>query len=317
MDAVGAPGPTSTTSAAVAEGWPWRVFVGARCNNGCRACPLEERAVEAEDVGPALAAGRAAGCERVIFVGGEPTVHDGLTEWIGAAADAGYRAVGLQTNGRRLAYPRYARKLVDAGLQTADVSLHGPRAAIHDHHTRAPDSFRQTIAGLGAARAAGLAVGVTSVVTRSNHRHLVELVQLVATLRVDALHLTVARPVGGAAARFDAVVPRLALVAPHLRAAAEAARRLRVLLVVSGMPACLRDGVMGPWLGAPAGAFGPACADCAARSGCEGFPRAYADRFGFDEARPPTDVLPSEDVTDPRLWRFAGLWEGRLDPGSA
>jgi hypothetical protein len=83
----------------------------------------------------------------VDFVGGEPTIHDELQEAIGLARRIGFERIGLQTNGRRLAYRSYTELLVTAGLTHVDVSLHGPTAPVHEFHTTVEGSFQQTVAG--------------------------------------------------------------------------------------------------------------------------------------------------------------------------
>jgi MoaA/NifB/PqqE/SkfB family radical SAM enzyme len=202
------------------------VFVGFDCNNRCRFCAQGDlRGQEAGDLVDEGLAGVTPG-SAVAFVGGEPTVHDALPRWIGSARARGARVVLLQTNGRRLVERGYAALLRDAGLERLDVSLHGSTAAMHDYHTGSVDSFSQTTRGLRQARASGLLTAVTVVVTRSNYRHLAEIVRLSHGLGVQALHLALAEPLGTAAAHAPSIVPPRALVRPHWARALATARAL-------------------------------------------------------------------------------------------
>jgi len=171
--------------------------------------------------------------QRVVFMGGEPTLRQQLPAWIQQARSAGAARVVLQTNGRRLAYRSYAASLAEQGLDAVDISLQGPRAEIHDHHTRCPGSHGQTVAGARAARRCGLTVGITCVVTRSNFRHLEALVRLAAKVGAARLHLALARPLGEALRLAPRVIPPPALVEPHLQAACARARAVGLDLVVS------------------------------------------------------------------------------------
>lgn len=203
------------------------VALGSACNNACVFCAQGE--LRAREPGPpadpierlsALAPG-----EAVALVGGEPTLWDRLPEWIRAAHDRGAAPVLVQTNGRRLAYRGYAAALRAASPRVAlDVSLHGSTAPMHDYHTSTPGSFGQTVKGLANARAAGIPFAVTTVVTRSNFRHLAEIVRLAGALGARAVELAIAAPLGSAARAADRVIAAPELVAPHVaRAVAEAA----------------------------------------------------------------------------------------------
>ncbi len=205
------------------------VDVGYACNNACSFCAqgalrATRPAAPASEVARALDA--VASGDTVAFVGGEPTLVAALPAWIRAAAARGADRVLVQTNGRRLAYRAYARELHEASPKLRlDVSLHGSTAAMHDWHTCVPGSFAQTVQGLRNAHLEGIAVGVTTVVTRSNYRHLLEIVRVARAAGATAVHFARLEPVGGAARLRSLLLPAPELVAPHLeRAAAEAER---------------------------------------------------------------------------------------------
>ncbi len=207
------------------------VHLGFACNNACIFCAqgelrsqgaLEGKGTAAEDPGARLAA--LAPGDSVAFVGGEPTLAERLPEWIRLADERGAGRIIVQTNGRRLAYRGYAAALREASRRlTLDASLHGSAAPMHDYHTATPGSFGHTVKGLANARAAGIPFAVTTVITRSNFRHLSEIVRLAGALGARAIQLAMSARHGRAARAADRVIPALELVAPHLaRAAAEA-----------------------------------------------------------------------------------------------
>ena len=169
----------------------------------------------------------------VAFVGGEPTLAAELPHLLRrATARPGVRTL-LQTNGRRLAYPAYAIALAEAAKSLAlDVSLQGSSAAMHDYHTATPGSFAQTARGIQNARARGLSVGVTVVVTRSNYRHLAEIVRLVRALGADALHLATLAPIGSARTSLLRLQPNEALVRALIDAAVSEGARRGVRVIV-------------------------------------------------------------------------------------
>lgn len=201
------------------------VLLGLTCNNACIFCAQGELSaqrpgrldVRLEGIAPD---------EIVTFVGGEPTLDERLPDLVREAQERGARRIVVQTNGRRFAYRTYARTMHEASDKLVlDVSLHGSTMAMHEYHTQTEGSFQQTALGVRHATTEGIEVGVTTVVTRSNYRHLVEIVHLVRGLGAKAIKFVLAEPLGRAGKAIDRVVAPLELVEPHLsRAVREAAR---------------------------------------------------------------------------------------------
>ncbi len=269
------------------------ISLGWACDGACVFCaqdgrdgpprPLAE--VEAE-----LARLAAEGASELTFVGGEPLLAPSLDGAVAAARRLGFTKIGVQTSGRRLT-PERARALAAAGVTDVQLSLHGARPEVHDYHAGVDGALAASVAGLGAARAAGLEVAVATVVTRSNQRNLAELARLLAARGAAAWLLAIPHAAGAAAASFDRVIPRLGLAVPFALHALEVATRLGLPAFVAGAPLC----ALGPFasralpLDAAASApraYGEACDGCAARAACPGVDPTYLARFGGDELAP-------------------------------
>lgn len=212
------------------------VALGFACNNACAFCaqgqlreqqgPVDASAVEAQL--QQIESG-----DRVAFVGGEPTLHALLPDWLRAADARGASRLILQTNGRRLAYPSYTRALASASSRLSlDVSLHGSTEAMHDYHTGVEGSFKQTLLGLRHARASALPAFVTTVVTRSNFRHLLEILRVLAASGARGQQLVITLPHGDARRAADRLIPALELVKPHVLRVVSEARQLGLALRV-------------------------------------------------------------------------------------
>jgi MoaA/NifB/PqqE/SkfB family radical SAM enzyme/radical SAM superfamily enzyme YgiQ (UPF0313 family) len=177
-----------------------------RCNNRCVFCAVGDR--EARDAGTAdvlaaLRRHRARGFDLLDIDGGEPTLHPELPGLVAAARRLGYARVAVTTNGRTLSLPGVAAALVRAGVTEVLVSLHAPTAALHERLTRAPGSFRQTVAGLRALLAAAgdaVHVAVNTTVVRRNLAALPALARLLARLGVRRWNVQVVTPFGRARA---------------------------------------------------------------------------------------------------------------------
>lgn len=290
------------------------VITGWSCNSRCRFCSqgtLRDRVGVLTDdvVRQRIAQARAVG-DVLVLTGGEPTLRDELPAWVAFARGLGFRRVEVQSNGRMLSYRGVVSRLVEAGVSSLQIALHGHEALLHDWHTRAEGSFEQAVRGLQRAKAHELPVLVTTVITRSNHRHLKELAAFAVSLGADGWRAAFARPVGLAGADLVQIVPRYSLVAPHLAQAVGVLRRVRRPASVKGVPPCvlggderglvdlrpaLAEAHVGPEPVVDGGdedrrVHGPPCEGCAARARCPGIHAAYARRYGFEELSPINEV---------------------------
>jgi len=297
------------------------VRTGWACNNACVFCnqaALREAGGDApgrEAIGAAMRVAREGGADAIVLGGGEITLRADLGELVSGAKALGFRAIEVQTNGRALAYKRVVDTLARCGATTVVVGLQGDGAVGHDWHTRVPGSFEQSVAGARNAVAAGLRVAVSTVVTRSNARNLLGIVKTALPLGVAEVRFHVARPVGDAAARFQAIVPRYTMMAPHLHAALKLAIAARRRAYVRGVPMCFLRGHEACALerfGVPveidvatatprpsathaARVQGPPCEACSFASACLGPHEAYARRYGWSEFKA------REDAPSPKL----------------
>lgn len=164
---------------------------------------------------------------------------EALLHWTRLASDRGLR-VTLGTSAELLSQAGAAEQLARAGAQRLEVPVYGSTAPMHDFHTATPGSFRRTLLGVRAARAAGLEVIVTSILTRSNYRHITELVRLCAavgvrTLRVAEVEALCFLEAPDSPEAPSWIAPR-ALLARQLRLGAEVAHGLGLHLEVDRAP---------------------------------------------------------------------------------
>jgi len=138
-----------------------RVSLTDRCNLRCSYCmPAEgldwlpnEQVLSDDEVVRLVGIGVGLlGVREVRFTGGEPLVRRGLVDIVARTHELGVET-SLTTNALGLA--RTAQALADAGLDRINVSLDTVRADTFHEITRR-DRFADVIAGLDAARTAGL-----------------------------------------------------------------------------------------------------------------------------------------------------------------
>ena len=174
------------------------IRLATACNSHCLFCldsdtprglflPLEQ--VRAE-----LRRGLAElGAERVIFSGGEATLHPQFLPLVAEARELGYDRVQVVTNGWKFADRAFYRAAVEAGLGEITFSLHGHTPALHNRLTRHPGSFQRLMKGLiRAVRRRELIVNVDVVINQQNVAVLDKIVELAASVGVrefDLLHV--------------------------------------------------------------------------------------------------------------------------------
>lgn len=122
-------------------------------------------------------------CPTVSFTGGEPTLRPDLAELVSYAKGKGMR-VNLITNGLRCADEGYAQTLREAGLDSAQVSLEGGSADVHDAITQHPGSWQRSVQAVKWLRAAGIHTHTNTTICGGNRAHLMELIDFIA----DELH---------------------------------------------------------------------------------------------------------------------------------
>jgi len=116
------------------------------------------------------------GTKMIVFDGGEPTLREDLFELIRHADDVGLMPL-LGTNATIIT-PEFARRLKDAGLVAAAISLDGYKAEIYDGFRGIEGSFDQVIEGIRNLKDAGVGFQIDPCMHRYNLPHLEEIAKL-------------------------------------------------------------------------------------------------------------------------------------------
>lgn len=275
------------------------------CNQDCLFCSANEssRNVWRDDKAMLRAIVRAAqrGVRRISFSGGEPTLSPSLPAYVHAAHRLGVPEIEIVTNGVLLDREAKARRLADAGLTHAFVSLHAHDEALSRAMTQKVGDHARTLAAIEHLLDAGVLVAVNHVVTRRNRAYLEAFVEMLHARFGGRVFLSFAFVTPQyKALEHPELVPRLSDTAPYLHRAMRAALARGQPFVVGarqGVPPCF----LGPFAAwsdvfhteaeaasedAPQKVQGPACGRCRYRAICQGVWRPYAARHGFDELVP-------------------------------
>ncbi len=181
------------------------IAVTYRCNLACRFCyaACGCRKDPSADELPAADIKRLlkiiaveAQAQSVSFTGGEPCLRPELPELVAEAKELGLWA-NLITNGT-LVTEELARALKAAGLDSAQVSLEGGTAELHDAITARPGSFTDAVRGIKNLKAAGIRVHTNTTVSALNKKSLALLLDLVKELGTGKFSMNMLMPVGSA-----------------------------------------------------------------------------------------------------------------------
>ncbi len=155
-----------------------RVSVTDRCDLRCVYCMSEDMSflpkseiLTLEELDQICAAFIASGVTRLRITGGEPLVRRGvlgLIGTLGARLGRGLDELTLTTNGTQLA--RHAEALARAGLRRINVSMDTLNPERFTRLTRW-GRLDQVLAGIFAARDAGLAIKINAVALRDENEH--------------------------------------------------------------------------------------------------------------------------------------------------
>jgi MoaA/NifB/PqqE/SkfB family radical SAM enzyme len=273
-----------------------------RCNLrciGCRACEDQGERIAPERAAALLREARDGGATAAWLGGGEPTLREDLPALVKRARHLGFTEVIVQTNAMRLAYPAYARALVDAGVTEVRVNAKSARADVHDRLSGEQGAHALLVRALENLSSLPVSVTADVLLALSTAGHLDETVSFFADrgVRRFALWLLYAGDVDAGDAEAAArEVPRIADVVPALERAHAIADARRLTLVSFHTPPCtLPAGLRSIWQPArdlaievvdpgghrfaldaspfEGGGHVEACAGCAFRDRCGG-PRA-------------------------------------------
>ncbi len=158
------------------------------CNSACVFCvekftahhPVAPKADETRKL---IVAG-AGKYNMLFFMNGEPSLHPKIFEYVTLAKDHGYTYFGMSSHFRAFADPRFASKVLDAGFEFFDISLHASTFKTQEEVNPIDDgglSLKEALHGLRnileIARRMRRRVAVTHkiVVSRMNYRDLIPL----------------------------------------------------------------------------------------------------------------------------------------------
>lgn len=152
-----------------------------RCNNNCLWCYAKDSLNRKEDMPLALAIDsidliKDLNAKTLIFIGGEPTLYEGLTDII-IKSRKNNILPSIVTNGRAFSNVDFVDKILDAGLEHITFSVESYNSQEHDAITRSNDSFNETIKGIRNT-VNKIEISTETTIGKNNHKSLKQLINM-------------------------------------------------------------------------------------------------------------------------------------------
>lgn len=130
----------------------------------------------------------------VILTGGEPLLREDIFDISSYGDGLGLRMV-MALNGTLLNAPT-AKKLVASGIKRLSISLDGASADSHDRFRQVAGAFDGALAGVEAAKQAGLQFQINTTITKANLEEIPRIHELTVELGAVAHHIFLLVPTG-------------------------------------------------------------------------------------------------------------------------
>jgi His-Xaa-Ser system radical SAM maturase HxsC len=227
--------------------------------------------------------------DHIALTGGEPTLREDLFEILDHVFDRFPDIeVALLTNGRRLAYKDYCRRLVESGLKKFIIPIHAHEAELHDFITRSEGSFKQTLKGLKNLSEFDVNIEVRVIIHGINYPFLAEIARLIKkeVSRVDRVVLLYFDAIGSGAINKERLFVKMEWVVPYLQKAIDELEGYNVQ--VYHFPSCVlgeeyRKYSVGKTVEDARITFGEDCEQCSIKAECSGVWKTYEKKFGMGE----------------------------------
>ena len=224
------------------------ILVSYNCNNNCVFCVINksERNYKKRTLKQIkkeiLYCKKKYNCNSITFTGGDPCINKDIFEIVKYAKKLRYETIQIQTNGRMLAYEDFARKLVEAGVNSFTISLHAHNSKLGNMLSKTKKSFEQTVLGIKNIKKFNVNLITNTVVCKQNYRDLEKIVKLAIKVGANQIQIVFIRSVGEAHRSYDSVVPKISEVMPYIKKSIELCRKKNVRCLVEGVPYCLMKG---------------------------------------------------------------------------
>lgn len=137
------------------------------------------------------------GCNKLLLIGGEPTLHPLLPQFIIKAIESGVSRVYIVSNGHHIHEDFFDVLKNHQSNVIVNVSIHGSNKEIHDKLTQTAGSFDVLISNIDTYHKHGFAVNAQTTICKSNHNDLLNILSVLEKNKISNVLLNYClRPIG-------------------------------------------------------------------------------------------------------------------------
>jgi len=200
------------------------IMTGYKCNNNCVFCyNLHKRNFPnktTREIISDLIEAKGRGVTYLEIIGGEQTIRADIVDIIRFAKKLNFKIITMTTNGTMFFYKKFAKKIIEAGLNHLVFSIHGHNAKLHDSLTQVEGSFNRLLEGIKNVKSLGMGIkniGSNTTIVKQNYKFLREIGEFIYGLEIRNSEFIFVDPTkGGAYEHFDELVPQISKVAPFM-----------------------------------------------------------------------------------------------------
>jgi MoaA/NifB/PqqE/SkfB family radical SAM enzyme len=196
------------------------IVLGYTCNNNCIFCCISDKRNKFKDKSTKeilndIYNASKRGSNYIEFIGGEPTIRKDIFNLISYAKKLNFSVIAFATNGRLLSNKKFAKKVIESGVNHIIFSIHGHNAKLHDSLTQVKGSFFQLIKGISNLKELGFKnIGTNTTIVCQNYKYILKIAELIYNLGIRCSEFIYVDPVGSA--KNIGIVPTYESVSPYV-----------------------------------------------------------------------------------------------------
>ncbi len=171
------------------------IIFETHCSNNCLFCggikslSNKERIKQEETALRSLEYFRSNGFQSIDISGGDPIEYDELVPFVEKVSQSGFVTIQLSTHGVGLSENGLCDNLISAGVNKFRIPIYGSRPSIHDSVTGNKGSFKSTMTGIKKVIEKGVALQVSTLVTKQNRSDILKMMDLMDDLGVEDFYM--------------------------------------------------------------------------------------------------------------------------------
>jgi len=223
------------------------LYIGRRCNQSCKFCyyytQVKEDNYSFEEITYELIKYKKNGIESIDITGGEPTIHKDIIKILKKAVELGFTNISMISNGIALKNEMFTTQLIESGVDSFVLSIHGYNSEIHDSLTGRKGAFQDVLKSIEIIKKRNHTYSINHVINKSNYKTLPKFANLVRKIKGKntAVTFLVMNPINDASINYNDYVVKYTEISPYLIKAIDVLEKHDINSSWKFMPLCINQ----------------------------------------------------------------------------